>query len=307
MKHFLCTTDADDRELTKLFDIAYRLRDERRAGKANEPILAGKTLAMIFEKPSLRTRVSFEEAMNELGGRGMVLTAAEVGLGKREPAADVARVLSGMVHGIMARVFEHEKLTELAKYSSVPVVNALSDYSHPCQALADVMTMMDEFGRDLRGMTIAFIGDGNNVARSLALLCGQLGMNFILAAPPGYELEQSLVDQIMAKSPGMNFETTRDPMLAVQDADAIYTDTWVSMGQEEEAARRKAAFTGYQINGALIAAAPDHAIIMHCLPAYRGLEITDEAMEHARSRVFVEAHNRLHAQKAVLAMLMGGL
>lgn len=305
MKHFLCTADANELELAQLFDLAYRLREERRSGKGNAPILAGKTLAMIFEKPSLRTRVSFEEAMYELGGRAMVLTAAEVGLGKREPAADVARVLSGMVHGIMARVFEHEKLTELAKYSSVPVINALSDYSHPCQALADAMTMMDEFGRDLRGKTIAFIGDGNNVARSLALLCGQLGMNFILAAPPGYELEQTLVDHIMAKRPQMNFETTRDPMLAVRDADAIYTDTWVSMGQEDEAAKRKAAFAGYQINSALIAAAPKHAIIMHCLPAYRGLEITDDAMEHPRSRVFVEAHNRLHVQKAVLAMLMG--
>lgn len=169
------------------------------------------------------------------------------------------------------------------------------------------MTMMDEFGRDLRGKTVAFIGDGNNVARSLALLCGQLGMNFVLAAPPGYELEQSLVDQVMAKKPGMNFETTRDPMLAVARRRRNLHRHLGFDGPGEEAAKRKAAFAGYQINGALIAAAPKHAIIMHCLPAYRGLEITDEAMEHSASRVFVEAHNRLHVQKAVLAMLMGGL
>jgi ornithine carbamoyltransferase len=305
MKHFLAISNTPVQEIEHVYDVAFKLRAQRVAGKTNPPILAGKTLAMIFEKPSLRTRVSFEQAMNELGGRALVLNNEEVGLGKREPPADVARVLSGMVHGIMARVFEHKKLEELAKFSSVPVINALSDYSHPCQALADGMTMMDEFGRDLKGKTLAYIGDGNNVARSLASMCGKLGMNFMIASPPGYELDQEHVDRIMGQCPQMNLEMVLDPKDAVHDADAIYTDTWVSMGQEAEAAKRRVAFEGYQINTDLINAAPTHAIILHCLPAYRGYEISDEAMEHPRSRVFAQAHNRLHLQKGLLAVLMG--
>jgi len=306
MNHFISIADTSADDLRHIFDVAFQLRDERNNGKINKPILANKTLAMIFEKKSLRTRVSFQQAMYELGGHAINLAQEEVGLGVRESAADVARVLAGMVQGICARVFEHAKLTELARFSSIPIVNALSDESHPCQALADAMTIMDEFGRDLAGKTIAFIGDGNNVARSLACLCGKTGMNFVLASPPGYELDSAFVDRIMSQVPSMNFELTRDARQAVRFADVIYTDTWVSMGQEEEKEHRLKTFADYQVDAALLAQAPQHAIVLHCLPAYRGLEISDDVMEGPRSRVFPEAHNRLHAQKGLLAVLMGG-
>ena len=306
MKHFISIADCSLAELTHIFDVAIALRDQRRAGVQNKPILAGKTLAMIFEKPSLRTRVSFEQAMVELGGHGMPLQQNEVGLGKRESAADMARVLSGMVHGISARVFEHSKLEELAKYSSVPVINALSDYSHPCQALADMLTVMDEFGRDLRGRRLAFIGDGNNVARSLAVACGKFGVDFALASPAGYELEEELRQRILSQVSGMKFDIIRDPLAAVKNADVIVTDTWVSMGQESDSETRKKAFADYQVNEALLAKAPKHAIVLHCLPAYRNVEITDGVMDGPQSRVFQEAHNRLHIQKGLLAVLLGG-
>ena len=270
-------------------------------------MLRGKTLAMIFEKPSLRTRVSFEQAMLELGGAAIVLNQQGVGLGVRESAADVIRVLDGMVHGVAARVFEHQKLLDFIAYGRLPVVNMLSDYSHPCQAMADMMTMMDEFGRDLAGRSIAFIGDGNNVARSLAVLAGKLGLKFILASPPGFELEQQLADKIMSQCPHPQFDfvMTNDPHEAVAYADCLYTDTFTSMGQETEKKKREQAFADYQINAKLLAAAPRHAIVMHCLPAYRGVEITDDVMDGPQSRCFPQAHNRLHAQKGVLAKLMG--
>ncbi|MEE9211690.1 MAG: ornithine carbamoyltransferase [Phycisphaeraceae bacterium] len=306
MQHFISIADTTPEQVQHVFDVALRLRDERRAGKPHDPILKHQTLAMLFQKPSLRTRVSFEQAMLELGGHAIVLGQSEVGLGVRESVADVVRVLNGMVHGIMARVFEHDSLVEMARHSDVPVINALSDMSHPCQALADVMTLLDEFGRDLTGRTVAFIGDGNNVARSIATLCGRVGMNFILASPPGYELEQAFADRIMSQVPAMNFELTNDPLQAVHDADAIYTDTWVSMGQESEKAKRQAAFSAYQVNAKLLKAAPSHAVVLHCLPAHRGVEITDEVMDGPRSRIIPQAHNRLHAQKGLLAVLMGG-
>ncbi len=306
MKHFLSVLETSQDDLQQIFDTAWRLRQERRDGRPNAAVLSHKTLAMIFEKPSLRTRVSFEQAMYELGGHSIVLSSEEVGLGKRESAADVARVLSGMIHGIMARVFEHQKLIDLAAHATVPVINALSDTMHPCQALADAMTMMDEFGRDLTGRTLAFIGDGNNVARSLAAICGKLKMNFIIASPAGYELDKAYVGRLMAVMPESNLQLTHDPLAAVHDADAIYTDTWVSMGQESESHQRRQAFTDYQVNARLLAAAPTHAIVLHCLPAYRDYEITDEVVNGPRSRVFPQAHNRLHAQKGLLAMLMGG-
>ncbi|MCX5661204.1 MAG: ornithine carbamoyltransferase [Planctomycetota bacterium] len=305
MKHFLSVSETSDADVRRIFDLAIRLRQERREGRPNAPVLAHKTLAMIFEKPSLRTRVSFEQAMYELGGQAIVLTNAEVGIGKRESAADIARVLSGMVHGIMARVFEQQKLVDLAKAATVPVINGLSDEMHPCQALADALTMMDEFGRDLTGRTLAYIGDGNNVARSLAAVCGKLGMKFVIASPEGYDLDRGFVERVRKNMPGLSLTETRDPMAAARGADALYTDTWVSMGQEQEAEQRRKVFTGYQINGAMLAAAPKHAIVLHCLPAYRGYEITDEAMEGPKSRVFPQAHNRLHVQKALLAILMG--
>ena len=307
IEHFLSVAQTSRDRLDHIFDIALRLRDERRNGHANDPLLAGQTLAMIFEKPSLRTRVSFEQAMLDLGGHAIRLGYDEVAMGTREHPGDVARVLSGLVHGIMARVFEHQKLLDLAAHSTVPVINALSDESHPCQALADVMTLMDEFGRDLTGRTIAFVGDGNNVARSLAIICGKLGMGFVLASPRGYELDPQQAKTITSLQPDMKFVMTHDPVEAVGQADCIYTDTWVSMGQEEEKALRQAAFTDYQINEQLVAAAPDHAIVLHCLPAYRNVEITDGVIDGPRSRVFPQAHNRLHAQKGLLAVLMGGV
>ena len=306
MQHFLSMIQTTPEQLGRLFDVAFELRQQRLAGQPNKPVLAGQTLAMIFEKPSLRTRVSFEQAMLDLGGHAIRLGWDEVGMGKRETPADVARVLSGMVHGIMARVYEHQKLVDLATHSAVPVINALSDESHPCQALADVMTLIDEFGRDLTGRTLVFVGDGNNVAHSLAIICGKLGMNFILASPPGYELPSESTDRIKSHLPDMNFEMTHDAIEAVRNADAIYADTWVSMGQEEQVAQRRKTFAAYQINDDLLAAAPGHAIVLHCLPAYRNVEITDQVIDGPRSRVFPQAHNRLHAQKGLLAVLMGG-
>ena len=305
MRHFISIADTTVEQLQQVFDTAFALRQQRQQGVANAPVLAGKTLAMIFEKKSLRTRVSFQQAMYELGGHAINLAQEQIGLGVRESAADMARVLAGMVHGVCARVCEHEKLVAMARHSDIPIINALSDDSHPCQALADAMTVMDEFGRDLTGRTLSFIGDGNNVARSLALICGKLGMTFRLAGPPEYALDQRFVDSVTADMPSMRIEMTHDARQAVESADAIYTDTWVSMGQEAETARRQAAFAGYQVNRELLAAAPDHAIVMHCLPAYRGLEITDEVIEGAASRVFPQAHNRQHAQKGLLAVLMG--
>lgn len=306
MKHFISIAQTPTEDINEILQVAFRLRAERQAGKPNEPILSRMTLAMIFEKPSLRTRVSFEQAMLELGGHAIVMSNAEVGLGKREIAADVGRVLSGMVQGIMARVFEHQKLLDLVEYSTVPVINALSELSHPCQALADVMTLMDEFGSDLRGRTVAFIGDGNNVARSLAMICGRLGMHFTLACPKGYELDKPFIDRLRQQLPDMRFQTTYDAAAAVREADALYSDTWISMGQEAEAEQRRVAFAKHQINAGLLAKAPRHAVVLHCLPAYRGYEITGDIIDGPQSRIFPQAHNRLHAQKGLLAVLMGG-
>ena len=324
MHHFLSIADHTSADIEHVLDTAFALRAERRAQGHNAPILAHQTLAMIFEKPSLRTRVSFEQAMNELGGHAIVLDESK-GLGQREAISDVTRVLNGYVQGIAARVFEHEKLAEMRRWSDVPVINMLSDWSHPCQALADVMTIIDELAppaqkpetdgsdatcrasaRALQNRTLAFVGDGNNVARSLAVVCGRLGMNFILASPPGYELEQDFVDRIMGQVPSMNFELTSDPRAAVRYADAVYADTFVSMGQEDDEQARLHAFRNYQVNDALLAEAPSHAIVLHCLPAHRGVEITDAVMDGPRSRVFPQAHNRLHAQKGLLAVLLGG-
>lgn len=308
MKHFLTIDDASGDDLHHILDVAFRLREQRPHG--NDSVLRGQSLAMIFEKPSLRTRVSFEQAMVELGGHAIVLNQQGVGLGVRESVADVTRVLDGMVHGIAARVFEHAKLVEMADHASVPVINMLSDDAHPCQALADIMTLMDEFApesRDLTGRTVAWIGDGNNVARSLALICGKLGINFVIAAPGGYELGQSFIDHAMSVSPGMNLIEAEHPGDAVHDADAIFTDTWVSMGQETEKDKRQQVFAEYQVSEQLLAKAPKHAVVLHCLPAYRGSEITARVIDGPQSRVFPEAHNRLHAQKGLLAVLMGGV
>src|SRR3954466_16008239 len=239
MKHFTAVADCSTAELRHMLDVSYRLKQQLKQAGRNDPILAGKTLALIFEKPSLRKRVSFSVAMTHLGGSGLILRDEEVGLGKREPVQDVARVLSGMVDGIMARTFEPEKVTQLAKFASVPVINGLTDHSHPCQAMADLMTLEEHFGPgSLPGKTLAFIGDGNNVARSLAVACGKFGMRFLLSAPPGYELPNEDVDRIMSQVPQMDFETVHEPAAAVREADCVVTDTWVSMGQEEDKARR---------------------------------------------------------------------
>jgi ornithine carbamoyltransferase len=305
MNHFTDVADCSTEELRHLLDVAYRLKKQLKETGRNDPVLYGKTLAMIFEKPSLRTRVSFSVGMTQLGGSGLILRDEEVGLGKREPLQDVARVLAGMCDGIMARTFEHDKITGLAKWSKVPVINGLTDHSHPCQAMADLMTLEEHFDK-LEGRTLAFIGDGNNVARSLAVACGKFGMEFILSSPPGYELSDTDVDRIMSQVPQMDFELVVDPVLAVREADCVVTDTWVSMGQEAEKARRLKEFAGYQVDERLLSQAPSHAVVLHCLPAYRGYEISDGVMESARSLVFQEAENRLHFQKGLLAVLMGG-
>ena len=306
MKHFVAIADHSPDELRHLLDVAHRLKKQYKQTGRNDPVLAGKTLALVFEKPSLRTRVSFSVAMTHLGGQGLILRDEEVGLGKREAVQDVARVLSGMCDGIMARTFEHEKVTSLARHATVPVINGLTDYLHPCQAMADLMTLEEHFG-ELRGRTLAFVGDGNNVARSLAVGCGKFGLRFVLASPPGYELPDEDVDRIMAWVPQMDFELVRDPAEAVRGADCVVTDTWVSMGQEEDKARRVKDFAGFQVDERLMAEAPAHAIVLHCLPAYRGYEISDAIMEGPRSLVFQEAENRLHFQKGLVAVLMGGM
>ena len=305
MRHFTSLADHTPAELRHLMDVARTLKQQYKSTRRNDPILAGRTLAMVFEKPSLRTRVSFSVAMTHLGGTGLLLRDDEVGLGKREPVRDVARVLSGMCDGIMARTFSHQTVLDLAKFATVPVINGLTDYSHPCQAMADLMTVEEHFGT-LAGKRVAFVGDGNNVARSLAVACGKFGMSFVLCAPGGYELPADDLDRVMARVPEMDFETVTDPEQAVHDADVVVTDTWVSMGQEHEQARRMADFARYKVDAALLAAAPAHAVVLHCLPAYRGLEISEDVFEGPRSLVFPEAENRLHFQKGLLAVLLGG-
>jgi ornithine carbamoyltransferase len=304
MKHFISIAETSFADLRHSLDVARELKKQYKTTGKNDPILAGKTLAMIFEKASLRTRVSFEVGMTHLGGRGLLLKPDEVGIGTREAPQDIARVLAGMCDGIMARTFEHEKVLALTKYSSVPVINGLTDFNHPCQAMADVMTIEEHFG-EVKGRTVAYVGDGNNVARSLATACGKFGAKFIIAAPAGYELKGDAVDRIMAQVPEMEFVTTHDPNEAVRNADVVYTDTWVSMGQEKEKAKRIADFAGYQINEKLMKSAPRHAIVMHCLPAYRGMELSEEVMEGPQSVVFPQAENRLHYQKGLMAVLMG--
>ena len=306
MKDFVSIAERSPDQVRHLLAVSRQLKQQHKQTGRNDPLLAGKTLAMFFEKPSLRTRVSFSVAMTHLGGDSIYLRQEEVGLETREPTRDVARVLSGMCDGIMARTFSHQKLLDLAKFSTVPVINGLTDYSHPCQAMADMLTIEEHFG-DLAGRTVAFVGDGNNVARSLAVACGKLGLRFICATPSNYTLPVDDVERIMAQLPGMDFITTADPLEAVREADVIYTDTWVSMGQEDEKQKRIRDFAGFAIDAKLLAAAPRHAVVLHCLPAYRGLEISEEVMESSRSLIFPQAENRLHFQKGLLAVLLGGL
>lgn len=302
MKSFLSIKDCSYEELRELLDLSHALK-KIYVNNGRDLCLEGKILAMLFEKASLRTRVSFQVAMADLGGTAIYLKPEDIGIiGKREPAKDMARVFARYVHGIMARTFAHETIVELDKWADVPVINALSDWSHPCQAMADLMTAEEHFGK-LDGLTLTYIGDGNNVARSLAFACARFNMKFIIAAPDGYKLDQETLDGANAIRPN-TAQQTGDPREAVTTADVIYTDTWVSMGQESEKEKRIADFQGYQINRQLLDLAPGHAKVMHCLPAYRGYEITDEVMESPQSVIFDEAENRLHFQRALLKKLL---
>jgi ornithine carbamoyltransferase len=296
MKDLISVADLSSKDIQGLIESAVELK-RKRIGKQ----LAGKTLAMIFEKPSLRTRVSFDVGMYELGGHSIYLSPAEIGLGKREPVEDVAEVLSRYVDGIMARTFSHDSVVQLAKHATVPVINGLSDEEHPCQILADLQTIYEKKGT-LKGINVAYIGDANNVANSLLLACAIMGMEFWIACPAGY----SPSDAILVKTRGKKGQImiTDDPKIAVQDADVIYTDVWTSMGQEAESAKRRKDFAGYQVNSKLISAAKKDVIFMHPLPAHYGEEIAAGMLRKPQSVVFDQAENRLHMQKAILVKLM---
>ncbi len=302
MKHFLSIIDCSTELLRELLGISAELKSLYNAG-GNDPCLANKTLVMLFEKPSLRTRISFQVAMTDLSGSVIYVKPEDIGgIGKREPVKDMARVLSRYVNGIMARTFLHSTVTELAEYATVPVINALTDWSHPCQAMADVLTIQEHCGW-IEGVTIAYVGDGNNVARSLGFACAKLGMKLIVASPAGYELDAEAIERANQVS-ASSVEQTHDPVAAVSDADIIYTDTWVSMGQEDEKQKRREDFAGFQVNAELVKSAPANVKIMHCLPAYRGFEITDEVTESPNSIMFDQAENRLHFQRALLKKLL---
>ena len=303
-KDFIAVSDYSSQDIEKIIDISLSLKAERTKGP-NKPILKDKVLGMIFQKPSLRTRVSFDMAMRHLGGDALYLSPAEIGLGQRETIADVARVLSGYVDAIMARVFAHQHVVELAKWSSIPVVNGLSDYNHPCQAMGDALTIVEKFG-SMRGRTISFIGDGNNVAVSMMHVCAQLGAHFVIASPEGYDLPENAIQiaEKIGKSTGSQFRFLREPDQAVAGADVIYTDTWTSMGQEAETEKRLQVFGKYQVNERLVSLAKPDAIVMHCLPAHRGQEITDEVADGPHSALFPQAHNRMHAQKGILVFVL---
>jgi ornithine carbamoyltransferase len=299
-RDLLSIRDLSPDELEMLIQTALSMKRD-----GSPPLLEGKTAALVFEKPSLRTRVSFEVGMKQLGGSAIYLSQAEVGLGQREPVEDVARVLSRYVSAIVARTYAQETLSSLADAADVPVVNALSDDEHPCQALADLLTVRETKGR-LSGVRIAFVGDGNNVSASLAMAAGRAGADFVVASPPDYALSEETVKDARewARRTGGSLETVVTPEDAVRGADVVYTDVWTSMGQESERRQRLEAFQGYQVDSELMSLARPDAIFMHDLPAHRGEEITDDVIEGSQSVVFQQAENRLHAQKALLAAIM---
>jgi len=302
MKDFISIKDFSAEQLAELLELSGRLKKLYKSGR-RDLCLSGKTLVMFFEKPSLRTRISLEVAMADLGGNAIYLKPDEIGgIRDTEPIKDIARVLSRYADGIAARTFEHKTVIELAEFATVPVINALTDWSHPCQAMADALTIQEHLGK-LKGTKIAFIGDGNNVARSLAFLCAKFGMKLIIASPAGYELDADSIRQANKISAGA-ITQTNDPAKAVADTDIIYTDTWVSMGQENDKQKRRADFAGFVVDGKLLKSAPKGAKIMHCLPAYRGCEITDDAVESPDSIIFDQAENRLHFQRALLKKLL---
>lgn len=304
MKDFIAISDYSKDEIRDMLDLAGKLKKEY-FKKGNKKLFKGKVLGMVFQKPSLRTRVSFDMAMRHCGGDALYLSPSEIGLGKRESIADVARVLSGYVHALMARVFSHDHVIELAKWSDIPVVNGLSDYNHPCQGMADALTIIEKFGRKSKGLNVTYVGDGNNVAVSLMHVSMLLGWNFTLASPEGYDLNPKAVEiaRALAEKSQSKLSFLRDPHEAVKKAHVIYTDTWTSMGQEEETAKREKVFPPYQVNAQLVAEADPDAIVMHCLPAHRNQELTDDVADGPHSVIFQQAHNRLHAQKAILARL----
>jgi len=300
-RDFLAIESLTTEELHALLDRAAKMKADRRP----TDVLAGRSIGMIFEKPSTRTRVSFEVAITELGAHAVVLNASELQLGRGETVEDTARVLARYVHALVVRTFEQDRLERLARWGDIPIINALSDLMHPCQALADLLTVQERFGR-LEGLTLAYVGDGNNVAHSLLTGCALGGMNIRVATPPGYEPISQIVKRAeeIGATTGARITVTTDAAAAADGADALYTDVWASMGQEGEADERKLIFAPYQVNAALVARAAPAAIVMHCLPAHRGEEITDDVIESPQSVVWDQAENRLHAQKALLEWLL---
>ncbi|MGI6333036.1 MAG: ornithine carbamoyltransferase [Saccharofermentanales bacterium] len=304
MKHLISIGDLSPVQLENLLDLADRLKALSKAGIPH-PLLKGKTLGMIFAKSSTRTRISFEVGMVQLGGHALFLSTQDIQLGRGETIADTARVMSRFLDCLMIRTFDHQDVLELVRYSSIPIINGLTDLLHPCQALADLMTIREHKGR-LRGLKLAYLGDGNNVANSLLLACSKAGMDVAIASPAGYTCDPVCIarGQEIARTQGGSILLTDDPLAAASGADAIYTDTWVSMGQENEKALRLPIFSPYQVNDAIMAAAKPEAVFLHCLPAYRGFEVTESVIDGPNSVIFDEAENRLHAQKAVLLTLL---
>ena len=305
-KHFISIADTPLDDLFEIFDVTLRQKQALREEGCLAPLCERRTLGLFFEKPSLRTRVSFEVAMTQLGGRSLFLGAAEVQIGKREAVCDFARVLSRYVDCITARVFKHRHVVEIARNSRVPVINALSDYAHPCQALADLWTVLERVGK-WEGAKLVFIGDGNNVARSLGFLCAKLGVRFALASPRGYGFDRAYLKKLERAVENRKFklEVGTDPWKLVRGADAVYTDVWAGMGQETEAEKRRKAFAGYQVTTRLLKVARPGAIVLHCLPAHRGEEITDAVMDGPQSAVYDQAENRMHTERALLTLLLG--
>lgn len=298
---FLAITDMTRDDILDIFDLANVLKTKQKQGLGDKR-LDGKTLAMIFAKPSARTRVSFETGIFQLGGHALYLSPNDIGIGKREAVKDIARVLSRYNDGIMARLFEHKHMEELSQFASVPVINGLTDYNHPCQVMADIFTVLEHRGH-LNDLKVAFVGDGNNVANSWINLAARLPMHFVLASPSGYD--PSPVALKNAEDAGIStIEIERDPAKAVKNADVIYTDVWASMGQESEQEERRKAFMPYQVNKSLMDQAKPDCLVMHCLPAHRGDEITDDVIDGPNSIVFDEAENRMHVQKAIMVSLM---
>ncbi len=300
MKHLLKMLDMSTEEIIEILDLADQLKYELKHGIPH-PHLRGKTLGMIFQKSSTRTRVSFETGMYQLGGQPLFLSSRDLQIGRGEPVQDTARVLSRYLDGIMIRTFEQKEVEDLAEYGSIPIINGLTDFCHPCQILADLMTIR-EFKSTFDGLKVCYIGDGNNMANSLIVGCLKVGMSFSIACPEDYQPDQQVLD--FAKEYGDKFQMVTDPTEAAKGADVVITDVWASMGQEGEAEKRKIAFKGYQINDDIMGAANKDAMVLHCLPAHREEEITNKVFEEHANEIFEEAENRLHAQKAVMVKLM---